>query len=332
MSIFNSQIGSNTSDERKKQHQQYTDNIIRSKSNYKERYIPVDISKMKTAIVPLTTGGSIKIFPAQMAFMIKVMLDDMSHEKRYAFIMPYLKKPIIWTTEIETALTDGIRIYMSPAFAGALIFGDGTREADEFKKSLPSDQDWNDNKNRLKYRTIQTKYVRFVIIHEVYHIIYNHVRRSIIKYGANATKQEATLGNISMDLEINRDIESAFPDLVGSTETINGIWYKNEKYFKKKKKPFMKDVWEEIWDDFMDRNKKFNTSDPFSNEGANPVQKDNNQPGPYADGWRKAVASIKGKLIDPKTINMPGGSGTISQEQLADVLDQILKNAAQNED
>ena len=330
-SIFNSQIGKNTSDERKKQHQQYSDNALRSKQNYHEHYKSIDISKIKNDTIPLTSGGTITIHPAEIAYSVKLMMDDMMRDSRYSFIIPYIQKPIIWTYEIETALTDGIRIYMSPLFAHTLINGIAIKEANKFKETL-SELDLRDNKNRAMIRSIKTKYVRFVLIHEVYHIIYNHVRRGILKYGSNPTKQESEVGNVSMDLEINRDIESTFPDLAGSTEVIGGIWYLHDKFFNKNKKPFMKDIWEDVWDDFMARNLKFNPSDPFSNEGANPVQKDNNQVGPYADGWRKAVEAIKGKLIDPKIVNIPGGSGTISQEDLANALDQILKNAPKDED
>ena len=334
-SIFNGQIGKNTSDKRKSEYQRFNDDAIRSRQNYKAHYKTKDISKIAKDIVPLTTGGTIEIHPAEIAQDVKIMMDDMMRDSRYAFIVPFIKKPVIWTYEIGSALTDGIRVYMSPLFAHTLINGIAIKEANKFASTL-SEIDLRDTKNRRQYRSLKMKLVRFAIIHEIYHIIYNHVRRGILKFGSNPTKQEHYVGNVSMDLEINRDIESTFPDLAGSTEAIGGVWYLHDEFqgipiYNKNKKPFMKDIWEDIWDVLMSRNANFNLADQFSNEGANPVQQDNNQVGPYADGWRKAVDAIKGKLIDPKTINIPGGSGTISQEDLADILDKII-NAAANED
>ncbi len=331
-SIFNGQFGKNTTDDQKRTYQWHEDQETRSKYQYKEKYKSINISKILEDKIPLSNGGYITIKPAEIADKVKLMMDEMMRDPKYEFIKPYIQKPVIWTYEIGAALTDGIRIYMSPVFAATLLSsspktGMGGKEADEFWNNLnPTEQ--RDSKNRAQWRMMQTKYVRFAIIHEVYHIIYNHVRRGILKYGSNPTKQEHDVGNISMDLEINRDIESTFPDLRGSTEKIGAIWYMHEKFFNKNGKPFVKDIWEDIWDDFMNRNKDFDLSDPFANEGANPVQEDKTKQGPFADGWRKAVDAIKGKMIDPRTFNMPGGSGTISGN-IKDALDQIFKAAAE---
>ena len=333
-SIFSGQFGKNTTDQQIAAYKAHKDRALKSKYNYVEKYKNVDISKILKDKVPLSNGGVLNICPAAIADDIKMMLDDMRRDPKYEFIKPYIQKPVIWTYEIATALTDGIRIYMSPVFAAVLLDSTpkrrmGGAEADEWFNSL-SFQEQRDSKNRLKLRMMRTKYVRFTIVHEVYHILYNHVRRGILKYGSNPTEQEHEVGNISMDLEINRDIESTFPDLRGSTQKINAIWYENEKFFNKKGQPFVKDIWEDIWDDFMARGKNFKTSDPFANEGANPVQADNAKQGPYADGWRKAVDAIKGKLIDPKSFDLSNIPDSTSDQSLEDALNKILNDEKQS--
>jgi len=237
--------------------------------------------------------------------MVKTMIDDMRRNREYSFILPYLDKPIIWTYEIKTACTEGIRIYMNPIFAEMILNErHGKKEADEFWATLKNNLERTDNANLTKYRLIQTRYVRFIIIHEIYHILYNHCRRAILKYGSHPTLDEKTRGNIAMDLEINRDIESTFQDLVGSTNEIGGIWFENEEYFSSKGKSFKKDIWEDIWDDWTEWDKNFNPSNPFNNDNVNPKRKNKTKIGPYADGWRKAIDAIKKRQIDPRTFNI----------------------------
>ena len=139
----------------------------------------------------------------------------------------------------------------------------------------------------------------------IYHMFYNHVRRAALKYGSNPSQEEHRRANIAMDLEINRDIESTFPDLRGATEVIEGIWYQNPKFYSSKGRIFKKEIWEEVWDDWTENGQPedFGESDQFNSEDANPVQDSQAQVGAFADGWRKAIDAIQSGRINPETFN-----------------------------
>lgn len=336
-SIFNGQINQNTSKDRKQAYQKHLDDELRSKNNYHTLYKPINVSKMLKDQVLLSNGQIKEIHPAEIADIVKQMMDEMMRNPKYSFIKPYIQKPVIWTYTPKTACTDGIRIYMSPLFAD-LMLGDhfGNKEANEYFSKL-SASEYLDPTKRANARSIRTKYIRFIIVHEVFHILYNHTRRGILKYGSNPTITEHDNANVAMDLEINRDIESMFPDLEGSTKVIGGVWYLDEKMKgqnirNRKGEPFKKDIWEDIWDVFMERGNEFNLDDMLGNEGADPTQQDARKQGPYADGWRKAVESIKGKLIDPKTFNLPESNTQFSDEEFKDFIDKLVNSAPEDED
>ena len=280
------------------------DKIMRNQAAKTERTVNsgFDVSKIKDDYVKLRNGGVVHLRPAWLANQIAHLLNDMRSDGAYSFIKPFIMKPVIWTYEIDSACTDGIRIYMSPLFAHNMFLAT-INAVKEYKNTATYDELQDEEKYIQTENMIRTKLVRFAIVHEVYHILYNHVRRGILKYGSNAPASDHTLGNYAMDLEINRDIESCFPELRGSTETIGGVWWENEKFYSSKGEKFMREIWEDIWDDWKNSGKSFRQDDIF-NEGANPTQKSNAQAGAYADGWRKAIDAIKNKQIDPKTFNI----------------------------
>ena len=264
-----------------------------------------DISKIDRDVIPLENGGTKVIRPRQIANLAKRMLDNMRSNPQYSFIKPFITKPIIWTYEAKTAFTDGIRIYMSPAFASTLIGKKrGLGEANAYRDSVDN-LHLNDKDVVRKYYDIYTKYMRFVVVHEIYHMFYNHVRRAALKYGSNPSQEEHRRANIAMDLEINRDIESTFPDLRGATEVIEGIWYQNPKFYSSNGRIFKKEIWEEIWDDWTENGQveDFGESDQFNSEDVNPVQESKAKVGAFADGWRKAIDATQSGRINPETFN-----------------------------
>lgn len=302
MSIYTGQIGTDTSQDKIRDYERIDREIRAGKT---DNYISgIPINKIEKDVVRLKNGGKMTIYPSRIAKEVKDLLNVMRDDPNFSFLSPYINKPIIWTYEAKTAFTDGIRIYMSPLFATKLMGrGAGFTEAEAWWGTLNGeqqmDQDYID-----EYFKRKMKYVMFVIVHECYHIFYNHIRRASLKYGGHPTAQEKDVGNISMDLEINRDIESTFEFLRGSTEFINGIWYKNPNYYKSNGTVFSKDIWEDVWDDFIKSKKSFKRSNPTNSSGVNPKQKSTVQQSPYADGWRKAVDSIKRGLLNPNTFNI----------------------------
>lgn len=320
-SIFQGQFGSHTTDDQRKGYDELTKKAERAKNN---NYKGLNVSKILKDKVPLKNGGYITIKPAEIADDVKQAIDDMRRNPAYSFIKPFLEKPIIWTYEAKTAFTDGIRIYMSPMFAHVMLSKQhGGGEAEKYWEGLTGKEQF-DSKCRQKFNAIRTRYIRFIIIHEAYHILYNHVRRGALKYGSNPSESEHELGNIAMDLEINRDIESTFEELRGATELIGGVWYKNEKYYKSDGTIFKKDIWEDVWDNWYDAGKKFKTEDPLNREDVNPVQKSKKQVSPYADGWKKAIDAIKGKMIDPMSINLGDVEDkNLSNEEVMDIINKM---------
>lgn len=329
-SIFQGQFGKHTTADQKNAYDELTQKAQRNKDN---NYRGLNVSKILEDKVPLKSGGFLTIHPARIADDVKQMMDDMRRNPLYSFIKPYIEKPVIWTYEAKTAFTDGIRIYMSPVFAHVMLSKKyGAKEAEEYWAGL-SGMEQRDSKCRQKYNSIYTRYLRFVLIHEVYHILYNHVRRGALKYGGKPTEVEHELGNIAMDLEINRDIESTFEELRGATETISGVWYKNEKYYKSDGTIFKKDIWEDVWDDWMESGKQFKTEDPLNREDVNPVQKSSKQNSPYADGWRKAIDAIKGKQLDPTSINLGDvNDKDLSSEEVMDIINKMANIMPEGKD
>lgn len=328
MSIFRAQLSDNLSDEKIKEYNEWNRKL--SQQNNREIYRPINVSKIKEDLVPIENGKMMLIKPAEIAYEVKVLLDEMRRDPQYEFCKPYIQKPVIWTYALETACTEGIRIYMSPVFAHTLIHLRGNYEAEAYWGKL-SKEEQNSDKCIKTYNMLRTRHVKYVILHEIYHIVYNHVRRGILKYGGNPSELEKTTGNISMDLEINRDIEGSFPELRGCTEIIEGIWWKDEKFYSSAKKPFKKEIWEDIWDDFMESHKNFKTSNPFTNDGANPMQESEKQVGPYAEGWDKAIKSITDKSLDPRTFNFDNIDNSLSNPEIMKGIDKIL-TALKNEE
>lgn len=297
-SIFQGQINKNISQE--------------DLDNYNSVGIPskipglkeVDISKLSSDTLRTLNGGIIKFSPATIANQTLRMINYMRSNPQYSFLVPYIEKPVIWTFQIDSAMTDGVRIYMNPLFAHMLL-AIKTSEANEYYKELEKEYKAHKEEYIQIYNNKLTKLLRFVIVHECFHILYNHARRGILKYGSHPSKEEHTRANIAMDLEINRDIEASFEDLRGSTDEIGkSVWYLYEEYYKSDGTIFRKDIWEPIWDDWTNNKKSFDRNDQFKSENYNPKQRDKAQQGAFADGWRKAVQAIKDKRIDPKTFNI----------------------------
>lgn len=315
-SIFQGQISDKTSEEQKRQYAKVSRKIDKS-DNYKA----INVSKIIEDIVPLENGGTMKVHPAATAARIAFMIDNMRINPDYSFLKPLLDKPVIWTYEAKTAFTDGIRIYMSPVFAEKLL-KIGNKEA----AALIPTFGWgweSDSKKVAKHNATQDRYVRFIIIHEAYHILYNHIRRAALKYG-KGTAEERDRANVAMDLEINRDIEGTYEDLRGVTEMIEGIWFENKKFFKSDGTMFKRDIWEAIWDDWTNNGSNFRPKNPLNNEQANPKQKSSKQSGPFADGWKKAIDSIKKKRLNPMTTNLSDPYLDIKPgDSLADIINRI---------
>ena len=124
-SIFQGQINKNISQE---DLDNYNSVGIPSKIS---GLVEVNISKLSSDTLRTLNGGSITISPATIANQTLRMLNNMRSNPQYSFLAPYIEKPVIWTFQIDTAMTEGIRIYMNPLFAHFLM-AIKTKEANEY--------------------------------------------------------------------------------------------------------------------------------------------------------------------------------------------------------
>lgn len=160
---------------------------------------------------------------------------------KYAVIGEFYDE-LIWTFRVDTAATDGIRIYFNPIFVWELISKCGPlaeAKQQDLKKQGVNTKDPNVFDPVFEV----AKGFIFVIIHECYHQLYRHIEQSKRKKETrNPTPGIHRLANISMDDEINRDIEAQFDEFDGITKLIEGCIEKEE---------YPHEIWMDIFDNKM---------------------------------------------------------------------------------
>lgn len=225
---------------------------------------------------------------------------------------------IIWTFRVGTAATDGIRLYFNPLFANNLLNLGGPNAVAKQKELTKQGAKPSVIKETLMFES--SKYFLFVIIHECYHQLYRHIESSKYKeetrVGGPAIQN---LANVSMDDEINRDIEIQFPEFAGATKASNGC-IEAEKY------PI--EIWSEIFDDKFKSGETVIPPPPVNDPqgpGSNDDDNDDddsdvvhkNAPQDYADGWAQAIADIKSGKVDPNTFKpLPVNKSNFDHEVL----------------
>ena len=206
---------------------------------------------------------------------------------------------IVWTFRVSTAATDGIRLYFNPLFANNLLSLAGPDALNKQKELTKQGAKPSVIKETLMFES--SKYFLFVIIHECYHQLYRHIESSKYKeetrVGGPAIQH---LANVSMDDEINRDIEIQFPEFAGATKASDGC-IEAEKY------PI--EIWSEIFDDKFKSGETVIPPPPINPpQGPGNGSDDNDDdsdtvhkvaPQDYADGWAQAIADIKSGKVDP---------------------------------
>lgn len=191
-----------------------------------DRVRGVNISKIEEVTV-LTKTGPKKLQPARIAALARHYIVSMYNDPDTKVLAKFFPKDIIWTFAIPTACTDGIRVAFNPEFAYDL-FG---KDADLQKAAVAA-------RGPQAARGMAGTAFQFVLIHEVYHQIYQHVRRELLK-AETANGQKHALANIAQDVEINRDIEAQMPKYKGCTNAIGGCF--DERFNNG-------EMWEQIFD------------------------------------------------------------------------------------
>ena len=161
-----------------------------------------DISKIRVLErTNYETGEKEQCQPYRLAALCRAVMQNMAADSQLKVFTKYFPKSIIWTDHplLQTAATDGARIYFNVWFVDTL-FG-------EDMKLFASDSQINPRAVKASYTGLAFK---FVLIHEIYHQLYQHFHREQIKPETrNGANHE--LSNICQDIEINRDIIAQFP-------------------------------------------------------------------------------------------------------------------------
>ena len=234
--------------------------------------------------------------------------EDYMHHGKYSVIGKFYDR-IIWTFQIPTAATDGVRLFFNPGFVKEVIDKSGEAAKPKVIELVKKGINWKDPDNPAKFdvRFEGSKYFLFIIMHECYHMIYRHVEQSKRK------KETATggeyihwLANTSMDIEINRDIEKQWPEFEGATVATDG-WFKPE---------YGNKVWTVIFDEryaageHPDHKEKIipptQEVDDDQNGGMGGMDMPEQQEEAaedYVGGWLQAIEDYKNGLIDLDNFN-----------------------------
>ena len=188
----------------------------------------IPISKMrvpvKVNITDAITGKQTEeeIVPAQIATFCEMAKAEASRTRELGPILGRFNKPILWSFNIDTAASDGVRIAFNPIFAEQLIY----KEKVKLKKLIDDSKKNNKPLNMSQSDRIikMARLVLFVICHEAYHQIYRHREQAERKKETQGGHNHQ-LANIAMDAEINRDIEKQISKyFAGATEECDGVF------------------------------------------------------------------------------------------------------------
>lgn len=213
----------------------------------------VPLSKVRVPVTVITKDkatGEVKseeLIPAaiiQYCEMVKLKAESLD---KIGYFLKYFNKPIVWTWDIETAASDGIRIGFNPVFANKLL-DLGNIDAMELKRKFIEQGNGKvADKTDLQYAS--AKYFIFVLLHEAFHQVYRHREAAERKPETEGGKNHE-LANIAMDAEINRDIERLMKDTTstayninfeGATEKIGGVFDRR----------FPRETWDDIFDQYL---------------------------------------------------------------------------------
>ncbi|WQJ53625.1 MAG: HNH endonuclease [Wendovervirus sonii] len=254
-------------------------------------------------------GKVIRIQPKNLYQFVINARANILKRKEFQFLkkIPMFNKDIIFSLYKDTAWTDGCRLFVNPLFAH-ILSQSGAHKSKNYSESEEGKDFIKNNKEdeiTEKINDIQFSLIEFVLLHEVYHVIYEHIKRAHIKI-KNPTQKEWDKSNICADLEINRDIVSYFYDeYCGVPEDLNFIWWQQEEFYNKNtNKPFSKECFETIYDNIKDECTNLIKDDTDFSQGrpeAEEISEDDltELQKIYDTGYRYAIGKIIEGDIDP---------------------------------
>lgn len=230
----------------------------------------IPVSKMrvpvKVKITDAITGEQTEeeIIPAEIASFCEMAKTQAASTRELGPILGRFNKPILWSFNIDTAASDGVRIAFNPVFAEQLLYkGKGQ------VKDLMSQGKRMSQSDRV---ITMARLVLYVICHEAYHQIYRHREQAERKTETQGGKNHQ-LANIAMDAEINRDLEKQIPKyFAGATEECDGIFDDR----------FRMEPWQIIFDAYF-YNKVSTPQQPINQNPVNNSQQQSGQQGQSGD-------------------------------------------------
>lgn len=230
----------------------------------------IPVSKMrvpvKVKITDAITGEQTEeeIIPAEIASFCEMAKTQAASTRELGPILGRFNKPILWSFNIDTAASDGVRIAFNPVFAEQLLYkGKGQ------VKELMSQGKRMSQSDRV---ITMARLVLYVICHEAYHQIYRHREQAERKTETQGGKNHQ-LANIAMDAEINRDLEKQIPKyFAGATEECDGIFDDR----------FRMEPWQIIFDAYF-YNKVSTPQQPINQNPVNNSQQQSGQQGQSGD-------------------------------------------------
>lgn len=230
----------------------------------------IPVSKMrvpvKVKITDAITGEQTEeeIIPAEIASFCEMAKTQAASTRELGPILGRFNKPILWSFNIDTAASDGVRIAFNPVFAEQLLYkGKGQ------VKELMSQGKRMSQSDRV---ITMARLVLYVICHEAYHQIYRHREQAERKTETQGGKNHQ-LANIAMDAEINRDLEKQIPKyFAGATEECEGIFDDR----------FRMEPWQIIFDAYF-YNKVSTPQQPINQNPINNSQQQSGQQGQSGD-------------------------------------------------
>lgn len=269
----------------------------------KDMGMTIPVSKMrvpvKVKITDAITGeqSEEEIIPAEIASFCEMAKTQAASTRELGPILGRFNKPILWSFNIDTAASDGVRIAFNPIFAEQLLYkGKGQ------VKELMSQGKRMSQADRI---ITMARLVLYVICHEAYHQIYRHREQAERKTETQGGKNHK-LANIAMDAEINRDLEKQIPKyFAGATEECDGIFDDR----------FRMEPWQVIFDAYF-YNKVSTPQKPINQNPVNNSQQQSGQQGQSSDS-QSSQSQQQGQngQQDDNSQSSQGQQGDSSQQQ-----------------
>lgn len=261
----------------------------------------IPISKMrvpvKVKITDAITGEQTEeeIIPAEIASFCEMAKTQAASTRELGPILGRFNKPILWSFNIDTAASDGVRIAFNPVFAEQLLYkGKGQ------VKELMSQGKRMSQSDRV---ITMARLVLYVICHEAYHQIYRHREQAERKTETQGGKNHQ-LANIAMDAEINRDLEKQIPKyFAGATEECDGIFDDR----------FRMEPWQVIFDAYF-YNKVSTPQQPINQNPVNNSQQQSGQQGQSGDS-QSSQSQQQGQSVQQGDNSQSQGQQSDSSQQ-----------------